>query len=263
MKNNDKIKKTIPIGELKCIWMTAGVVDYKLCDKNYSCDSCEYYNSVRKGISEITESKSNNEYIKPMNQNIEEKILDLLNNASFIDGLLYKENHTWVKVIDPYKVKVGLDSFAGRLLPKNKVIVLPVLGHIVYKEKPCAWVAIGDEIFTIKSPITGIVIEVNNKLITNSVLLNNSPYEEGWMFCVKPIKLKKDLGKLYSVNEIISVVKQDIDKIKRKVAEGFNMSNYSVGTTMMDGGVNINDLSDILGQKKFSSILDCIFKFIV
>lgn len=30
----------IPAGELKCIWMVAGVLSYKLCNRAFQCDSC-------------------------------------------------------------------------------------------------------------------------------------------------------------------------------------------------------------------------------
>ena len=34
--------RLIPDGELKCIWMTAGLVAYKLCDQGYNCEFCSF-----------------------------------------------------------------------------------------------------------------------------------------------------------------------------------------------------------------------------
>jgi hypothetical protein len=32
--------KSVPSGEEKCIWMEAGVIDYKLCNYYYNCHEC-------------------------------------------------------------------------------------------------------------------------------------------------------------------------------------------------------------------------------
>ena len=261
MKNNN-INNAIPLGELKCIWMTAGVVDYKLCDKNYCCDSCDYYDKIRKGISDLINNPESKESINN-EMNLEEKIQSLLTNYTFEEDLLYKENHTWVRVIDPYKVEIGLDSVAGKLLPKNKVVILPVKGNCVFENKPCSWIAIEDDIFTIKSPVTGFVKEINSELVNNPGLLNDSPYNDGWLFRVQPTRFERDIKYLYSDKEFMKIVSQDIEKIRKKIMDSLVINNPSVGNTMMDGGKILNHFSDILGQKKFNSILDCIFKFFV
>jgi hypothetical protein len=32
---------------LKCVWMLAGVVDYKLCDRQYDCEHCPLDSALR------------------------------------------------------------------------------------------------------------------------------------------------------------------------------------------------------------------------
>lgn len=32
---------------LKCVWMLAGNVDYKLCDREYECDECPFDHAIR------------------------------------------------------------------------------------------------------------------------------------------------------------------------------------------------------------------------
>jgi hypothetical protein len=34
---------------LKCVWMQAGNVDYKLCDREYECDECPFDQAIRGG----------------------------------------------------------------------------------------------------------------------------------------------------------------------------------------------------------------------
>lgn len=39
--------KVVPAGEEKCIWMEAGVLDYKLCNNNYNCHTCAFDKAMK------------------------------------------------------------------------------------------------------------------------------------------------------------------------------------------------------------------------
>ncbi|HOV86455.1 MAG TPA: hypothetical protein PLM79_08835 [Syntrophobacteraceae bacterium] len=39
--------KTVPSGEEKCIWMEAGVLDYKLCNNFYNCHTCAFDKAMK------------------------------------------------------------------------------------------------------------------------------------------------------------------------------------------------------------------------
>lgn len=38
-----------PAGGLPCIWMSAGLVAYKLCDRGFECDGCPFDQAMRGG----------------------------------------------------------------------------------------------------------------------------------------------------------------------------------------------------------------------
>jgi glycine cleavage system H protein len=262
MKYQDNIK-SIPLGEVKCIWMTAGAVDYKLCRRSYECDSCEYYDTMRQGITESNAPETPEKGDSYQEDDVGKRIKRILENYDLKTGLLYKENHTWVRIINSAKLQVGIDSFAGNLLPKNRTIVLPVEGNYLNADQPCSWITIGDSAYTIKSPVSGYVTEVNYDLIRSSEFLSSSPYDAGWLFYIKPSKFHKEEKNLLKVSEMNRLTKLDIEKINRKISFEFIRPDSPVGNTMMDGGVSLNHLFDIVGPKKFNTILSCIFKFFV
>jgi glycine cleavage system H lipoate-binding protein len=39
--------KTVPQGEEQCIWMEAGVIDYKLCNNYYNCHTCSFDKAMK------------------------------------------------------------------------------------------------------------------------------------------------------------------------------------------------------------------------
>ena len=63
------------------------------------------------------------------------------------------------------------------------------------------------EVFT---PITGEIIEANEKLAETPELLNKDPYNNGWIMKVRPTNLKKDLEKLMTAQQYAEYLKKKL-----------------------------------------------------
>ena len=102
--------------------------------------------------------------------------------AEFPEGLLYSEEHEYLKATDdPVVYIVGVTDYAQG-----------ELGDIVYLELPSAREAFGrmDVFGTIEavkavsdlfSPASGEIVEVNAALEDDPSLVNSDPYGAGWM----------------------------------------------------------------------------------
>jgi glycine cleavage system H protein len=101
------------------------------------------------------------------------------------EDIRYAEDHEWAK-LRGNTVRVGIDDYAQ-----------DQLGDIVFVELPekGARFAKGDAFGTVESvkavselfmPVGGEITAVNAKLQDAPELVNNNPYEEGWMIEVKP-----------------------------------------------------------------------------
>lgn len=101
------------------------------------------------------------------------------------DNLKYSKSDEWVRV-EGDKVYVGISDYAQDQLGDIVYIELPwdVFPHVKHEAK------FGD-IESVKatseliSPISGEVVEVNDQLRDQPELINDSPYDEGWMIAVK------------------------------------------------------------------------------
>ncbi|MBE0337682.1 MULTISPECIES: glycine cleavage system protein GcvH [unclassified Paenibacillus] len=116
--------------------------------------------------------------------------------------LWYTEEHEWVQRTEDGTVRIGITDFAQHQL-----------GDIVFVELPGEGATIeqGAEIGTIESvktvsdlfaPVTGTVLKVNEALEGTPELVNESPYEKGWMIEVKIGEdLEGALSKLLSADQ--------------------------------------------------------------
>ncbi len=107
---------------------------------------------------------------------------------NFPEELKYTKDHEWVKIEDGIAT-VGITEFAQR-----------ELGDIVYVEVETVGetIATGDVFGTVEAvktvsdlfmPVDGEILEFNEELEASPELVNESPYESGWMI---KIKLSKD-----------------------------------------------------------------------
>ncbi len=106
---------------------------------------------------------------------------------------LYSKDHEWILPLGENLVRIGITEYAVKQL-----------GDVVYVEVPevDAEVSVGGEIGTVESiksaseifsPVTGIIIAVNEELEDGPELVNASPFEEGWFAEIQlenPIELQ-------------------------------------------------------------------------
>lgn len=111
----------------------------------------------------------------------------------------YTREHEWVKVEGDIGT-VGITDYAQDQLGDVVFVDLPAPGtRVAYLEKfgEIESVKAVSELF---SPVTGEVVEVNATLIDNPQLVNESPYEEGWMLRVR-LEDPSEVDRLLSAQE--------------------------------------------------------------
>ena len=100
------------------------------------------------------------------------------------EELSYSKDHEWVRTVDDGVAVVGITEFAQ-----------DSLGDVVFVELPEVEAEVGQfekmgEIESVKavsdlfSPVSGSVLERNDALVDSPELVNDSPYDEGWMLRV-------------------------------------------------------------------------------
>lgn len=97
----------------------------------------------------------------------------------------YAEDHEWAR-LEGNEVRIGINDYAQDQLGDIVYVELPQVGDTFEK---------GDEFGTVESvkavselymPLGGEVVAVNEDLEDSPELVNQEPYEGGWMILVKP-----------------------------------------------------------------------------
>lgn len=133
---------------------------------------------------------------------------------NFPDDLYYHKEHFWARV-DGDVVTIGTTDFAQKLAGQVVYIELPSPGKAVEQGKPCGSMESGKWVGRIYAPVSGKIEAINGELEDTPELINESPYEKGWMCKVKASNLQEELKNLIKTGGLEDFIRSEIDRVKK------------------------------------------------
>ena len=100
--------------------------------------------------------------------------------------LRFKKSHEWVRVEADGSATIGISDHAQDLLGDIVFVELPEIGAQMSAEDEVAIVESVKAASDVYSPISGEIIEVNEVLLDNPEIINESPSHEGWFYKLQP-----------------------------------------------------------------------------
>lgn len=100
--------------------------------------------------------------------------------------LRYTRSHEWVRIEDDGTVTIGITDHAQEALGDIVFVEPPEVGTHFDAEEGCCVVESVKAASDIYMPISGEVIDTNGTLVDEPDSINSSPYEDGWIFRVRP-----------------------------------------------------------------------------
>ena len=113
--------------------------------------------------------------------------------------LRYTKTHEWVRV-EQEQIVVGITAFAQEQLSDLTYIELPSEGDEVSAQDEIAVIESVKAASDIYAPVSGTITAVNDALANSPEIVNGDPYEEGWLFKMKPTNAA-DVETLMDVDE--------------------------------------------------------------
>ena len=248
-----------------CIWMLAGVVDYKLCDHNYNCESCAFDRVMHSGAvpsesGQVQTQATINSLLAPA-----PKSLDSKHSTTDFQGyehaatLFYHPGHAWARIEEGGKVRVGLDHVGQQTLGRLYSIELPATGTVVKQGEQCWQATYQAGEVQMASPVDGIVISVNQTLRQSPSRINRDPYGDGWAFMVEPANLVECLANLYFGPQARIQHQLDIATLNQNISSLLNPNNFNAGVTLPDGGISDLGWTSELAPAQVRQVIESFF----
>ncbi len=120
------------------------------------------------------------------------------------EDLKYSEEHEWLRMEGDAAV-IGITHFAQDSLGDVVFVELPEVGSDVVQFQKMGEIESVKAVSDLYSPVGGRVIEINDSLTDSPELVNDSPYEEGWMLKVE-VSDSSEIERLMSASEYDALV---------------------------------------------------------
>jgi glycine cleavage system H protein len=117
----------------------------------------------------------------------------------FPEELKYSKEHIWVRV-EGKRAYIGITDYAQEELGKITSIELPEVGDEIEQEDSFGSIEARKTVADLYAPLSGPVLEINQELLDNPEIMNEDPYDSGWI-AVIAISDPEELNLLLSSDE--------------------------------------------------------------
>ncbi len=272
----------IPKKELKCVWMTAGLITYKLCKYDLQCEKCPLDWELRNVSASPSSDRAASQAPAPPERK-ERSERDLLSEdlcrQSIHGSLFYHPGHTWVKVEKADEVRIGLDCFLGKIIGKVKVIVLPLSGRRCVQGESLCSLILEKGILDLVFPVSGLILSVNERLKDEPELITEDPLGEGFLLTLKPRNLQRDQRHLFFGEAAVEWYQRELERFKGAVVpelthsavhprsgptlspgEGLTPGRRGVGVTMQDGQIRLGEIKRSTDPERYIQLVSTFLR---
>jgi glycine cleavage system H lipoate-binding protein len=228
-----------PYKDKECRHMLTGRVEYHFCSNSYRCNVCEFDQYLDEtDLAAATGSVHTNKVA----------------GFQVADSYYYHRGHAWARVEHGGFVRIGIDDFALKLLGRPSSVILPKLGaHL--GQTVVGWSILKNEkIADMLSPVDGVVVATNQKVVREPDAAKRDPYGEGWLMVLEPQGLKQNLRNLLFEKEASAWISAEARKLEEIVMGATGMSLAATGGEIVD---------DIAGNLPHMKWEDLVHEFLL
>ena len=111
------------------------------------------------------------------------------------EGLYFSVDFAWIKV-EEENARIGITDYAQKQLREIVFAELPEIGTELNQNDPYGTLESVKAVSDLISPLSGIIEEVNEEVKSNPEVLNEDPFEKGWLIVLKPSNLDEEVASL-------------------------------------------------------------------
>jgi len=105
---------------------------------------------------------------------------------NFPNDLKYTKDHEWLRVESDGTALAGITDYAQGELGEIVFVDIPALDETIAKEEVFGTIEAVKTVSDMFMPVSGEVLEVNPALEDKPELINEDPYDAGWIIKIRP-----------------------------------------------------------------------------
>jgi glycine cleavage system H lipoate-binding protein len=257
MQNKDQLSQNLwPSDEQPCIWMDAGVVSYKLCDRNYDCENCPF-NASMQSRSLISPEKGQVTFDRPkhgLDSEQEtsplERILSPYCQIAYDPSAFYGAEFWSIKPKGTRTCRIGLNDLGLKILPTVEKVIFPQNDSVLEKNDPFCKLVTREGPMQFSFPVDGKIRFLNKDLLAVLRQSKNGETVDSWFAEFDLLRNEELAGFKKGAAALDFLLEQQNDVVKTLIS-AIDMHDKEERPTLQDGGVLIPDIKTIIGSQKY------------
>jgi glycine cleavage system H protein len=150
------------------------------------------------------------------------------------DGVFFAPSHTWLNLYPSGTLRLGVDDFIARLVESPEILLLKCPGDHFQKGDPLIQLKEGNHALTIRSPLEGEIVAINEELTADPSLLRERMFSSGWGYIIKPSRID-EIKTMLIGSETRSWIRNEFQRLRDLFAQ-LNNKGSLAPACLQDGG---------------------------
>lgn len=166
-----------------------------------------------------------------------------INDCEFPDDALYEpEGFVWLRVGTPGEAFLGITSIQAALAGRLTKVTAKPLNEEYTRGRSIGLLESGKYFGAIRTPVDGVLVEVNERVLSEPKLLSEDPYREGWFARLRTKSNPADSG-MRSATELRDVLASQIAALRVHCFAAFpDYEMFEIGTECAAVLVRLDEL---------------------
>ena len=130
-------------------------------------------------------------------------------------GFYFNENDVWAYV-NGNRARIGITDYVQKSLSDILFFTPPTIGSVIEQFEEAGSVESGKAVFEVVSPVSGRIIAVNEALDDKPELMNENPYEQGWIAEIELTGFESDKELLHTFSAYLPILQRKVDEYRGK-----------------------------------------------
>jgi len=210
------------------------MLDYRLCDRSFDCDSCPLDQAMRGGLGGAA--------LRPHQ------------TAQIPETVRLHRSHIWInEAVTRGEWTMGLDHHALLAFSSVPTFSLPRPGRHIARGEELVSLIVGDEALRWPSPSDVVILERNDRWSGEAADLRTLPYRDGWALLAKFMERPRDDDWMEAVT-MAAIHRAENEALKELVFAGLK-AREPAGRTAPDGGALIAPADRVLPLRDYLAFL--------
>jgi len=135
--------------------------------------------------------------------------MSTIHGFEFPDDLWYLIEHdTWIRLDSDGNATIGITSLGAHISGEFIEFMAKPVGESIERERALGMLEMSKVIRSVRAPISGVLLGINEKVKDTAGLINRDPYGDGWLARLIPTSWETDARLLVSGAEIPGAVEK-------------------------------------------------------